>query len=74
MIEWGTDIGSFRLMDLIGLQTVYNIENSYYAASKDERDKPPQKLKDLIDAGHLGMKTGSGFYDGYDTEAGNILK
>ncbi|MDD5805693.1 3-hydroxyacyl-CoA dehydrogenase family protein [Blautia sp. HCP3S3_H10_1] len=74
MIEWGTDIGPFRLMDLIGLQTVYNIENSYYAASKDERDKPPQKLKDLIDAGHLGMKTGSGFYDGYDTEAGNILK
>lgn len=72
MIEWGTNIGPFRLMDLIGLQTIYNIENSYYAASGDERDKPPKKLKDLIDAGHLGMKTGSGFYDGYDTETGNL--
>ena len=29
------------IADLIGLQTIYNIENSYYAASGDERDKPP---------------------------------
>ena len=50
----------------------YNIENSYYAASGDERDKPPAKLKEMIDAGHLGMKTGQGFYSGYDTEAGNL--
>ena len=45
---------------------------SYYAASGDERDKPPAKLKEMIDAGHLGMKTGQGFYSGYDTEAGNL--
>ena len=45
---------------------------SYYLASGDESDKPPAKLKEMIDAGHLGMKTGSGFYDGYDTEAGNL--
>ena len=63
---------AFKLMDLIGLQTIYNIENSYYAASGDERDKPPAKLKEMIDAGHLGMKTGQGFYSGYDTEAGNL--
>ena len=31
-------------------QTIYNIENSYYAASGDERDKPPAKLKEMIDA------------------------
>lgn len=72
MMEWNTNIGPFKLMDLIGLQTIYNIENSYYAASGDERDKPPVKLKELIDAGHLGMKSGSGFYSGYDTEAGNL--
>lgn len=72
MMEWNTNIGPFKLMDLIGLQTIYNIENSYYAASGDERDKPPAKLKELIDAGHLGMKSGSGFYSGYDTEAGNL--
>lgn len=72
MIEWNTNIGPFKLMDLIGLETIYNIENSYYAASGDERDKPPAKLKEMIDAGHLGMKSGSGFYFGYDTEAGNL--
>ena len=30
------------------------------------------KLKELIDAGCLGMKSGSGFYTGYDPEAGNL--
>lgn len=72
MTEWNTNIGPFKLMDLIGLQTIYNIEMSYYAASGDERDKPPAKLKEMIDAGHLGMKTGSGFYTGYDPEVGNL--
>ena len=72
MTEWHSNIGPCKLMDLIGLQTIYNIEMSYYAASGDESDKPPAKLKEMIDAGHLGMKTGSGFYDGYDTEAGNL--
>ncbi|WP_294853967.1 3-hydroxyacyl-CoA dehydrogenase family protein [uncultured Oscillibacter sp.] len=72
MMEWNTNIGPFKLMDLIGLQTIYNIENSYYAASGEERDKPPAKLKEMIDAGHLGMKSGQGFYSGYDTEAGNL--
>ncbi len=73
MLEWHTNIGPFKLMDLIGLDTIYNIENSYYNASGDERDKPPLKLKEMIDAGNLGMKSGKGFYDGYDTEAGNLL-
>ena len=72
-IEWHTNIGPFKLMDLIGLDTIYNIENSYYYASGEERDKPPKKLKDMIDAGNLGMKTGKGFYDGYDSESGNLL-
>ena len=71
-IEWNTNIGPFQLMDLIGLDTIYNIEMSYYNASGEERDKPPAKLKEMIDQGHLGMKTGSGFYSGYDKEAGNL--
>lgn len=71
-MEWHTNIGPFQLMDLIGLDTVYAIENSYFDASQDERDRPPKKLKDLIDSGCLGMKSGGGFYTGYDTETGNI--
>jgi len=72
MMEWHTNIGPFKLMDLIGLDTIYNIENSYYFASGEERDKPPAKFKEMIDAGNLGMKSGKGFYDGYDTESGNL--
>lgn len=72
MAEWHSNIGPFKLMDLIGLQTILNIENSYYAASGDERDKPPAKLEEMVEAGHLGMKSGQGFYSDYDTEAGNL--
>ena len=71
--EWESKVGPFELMDLIGLDTIYNIEMSYYNASGEERDRPPQKLKDMVDAGILGMKSGSGFYDGYDTVAGNLV-
>lgn len=71
-IEWNTNIGPFQLMDLIGLDTIYNIEMSYYEASGEERDKPPVKLKEMIDQGQLGMKSGRGFYSGYDREAGNL--
>ena len=73
MMEWHTNIGPFQLMDLIGLDTVYAIENSYYSVSRDERDKPPAKLKALIDSGRLGMKSGHGFYSGYDPKTGNLV-
>ena len=72
MIEWGSKFGPFKLMDLIGLDTIYDIEMSYYNAGGEERDKPPEKLREMIEAGILGMKSGSGFYDGYDSEAGNL--
>lgn len=72
MTEWHTDIGPFKLMDLIGLDTVLNIEYSYFKASGDESDRPPEKLEEFVRAGRLGMKSGSGFYDGYDREGGNL--
>lgn len=72
MTEWHTDIGPFKLMDLIGLDTVLNIEYSYFNASGDESDRPPKKLEEFVRSGRLGMKSGSGFYDGYDREGGNL--
>lgn len=72
MTEWHTDIGPFKLMDLIGLDTILNIEYSYFNASGDESDRPPAELENMVKAGRLGMKTGSGFYDNYDIEAGNL--
>jgi 3-hydroxybutyryl-CoA dehydrogenase len=52
----------FELMDQVGLDVIYDIEMSYYKKSGWEDDKPPQALKELIEAGYLGKKTGKGFY------------
>jgi len=54
--------GPFAMMDLVGLDVVYDIEMSYYNESKDPRDIPPQAFKDMIDRKELGVKTGKGFY------------
>jgi 3-hydroxybutyryl-CoA dehydrogenase len=55
-------IGPFGLMDMVGLDVVYDIEMSYYNDSKDPKDKPPQALLDKIKKSELGVKTGKGFY------------
>lgn len=62
MIFNGCPWGPFSLMDAVGLDVIYDIEMVYYNGSKDPRDRPPKALKDLIDAGYLGIKTGQGFY------------
>jgi 3-hydroxybutyryl-CoA dehydrogenase len=54
--------GPFGLMDLVGLDVVYDIEMSYYNESKDLKDHPPKVLKEMIDRKELGVKTGKGFY------------
>lgn len=63
MVFFGWKIGVFGAMDSVGLDVVYDIEMAYYNESKDPKDKPPQALKDMIDKGLLGVKTGKGFYD-----------
>ncbi len=72
MAEWHTDVAPFKLMDLIGLDTILNIEYSYYNASGDPDDLPPEKFVKMVEEGHLGMKSGSGFYTDYDIEGGNL--
>jgi len=41
---------------------VYDIEMVYYNESKDPKDHPPQPLKEMVDRGELGVKSGNGFY------------
>ena len=62
-IYTGMENGPFRMMDAIGLDVIYDIEMSYYKDSGDPKDKPPQKLKDMVDMGVLGVKSGKGFYN-----------
>jgi 3-hydroxybutyryl-CoA dehydrogenase len=54
--------GPFALMDKVGLDVIWDIEMVYYNDSKDPKDHPPRALKDMIDRGELGVKSGKGFY------------
>jgi len=54
--------GPFQMMDRAGLDVMLDIERQWYAESGDPRDKPPKILEDLVAQGHLGQKTGKGFY------------
>ena len=60
--------GPFGLMDSVGLDVIYDIEMVYYRNSKDPKDHPPEALKQKIDKGELGVKTGKGFYSYPDPE------
>lgn len=62
MVFTGMPYGPFALMDMVGLDVVYDIEMSYYNESKDPKDIPPQAFKDMLDRKELGAKTGKGFY------------
>jgi 3-hydroxybutyryl-CoA dehydrogenase len=62
MVFTGMKEGPFALMDKVGLDVVWDIEMVYYSDSKDPKDHPPQALKDKIERGELGVKSGKGFY------------
>ncbi|MCF8082599.1 MAG: 3-hydroxyacyl-CoA dehydrogenase family protein [Deltaproteobacteria bacterium] len=62
MVFAKTPWGPFGLMDTVGLDVIWDIEMVYFRESQKPEDHPPQALKDLIEAGHLGVKSGQGFY------------
>jgi 3-hydroxybutyryl-CoA dehydrogenase len=55
-------MGPLELADLVGLDARLNNLNSLYPALGDDRYRPPQILTDLVNSGHLGRKSGRGFY------------
>jgi 3-hydroxybutyryl-CoA dehydrogenase len=55
-------MGPLELADLVGLDARLNNLNALYPALGDDRYRPPQILIDLVSAGHLGRKSGRGFY------------
>jgi len=56
-------LGPFALMDLIGLDTVYDIMVSLYKQTNDKKFKPPNVISKLVKEKKLGRKTGRGFYE-----------
>jgi 3-hydroxybutyryl-CoA dehydrogenase len=55
-------MGPLELADLVGLDARLNNLNALHLALGDDQFRPPQILIELVAAGHLGRKTGRGFY------------
>lgn len=55
-------MGPLALADLIGLDTTRAIAESLYAEYKEPLYSPPPLLLRMVEAGHLGKKTGRGFH------------
>ncbi len=55
-------IGPLALADLIGLDTCLSIMEVLYENFSDSKYRPAPLLRQMVDAGYLGRKTGRGFY------------
>ena len=62
----GYPMGTFRLLDIVGLDIHKAVSLSLYEQLRDPRFAPPPLVERMISAGHLGRKTGRGFYDDYE--------
>jgi 3-hydroxybutyryl-CoA dehydrogenase len=58
----GHPMGPLALLDLIGLDSAYEILETMYAQSRDHRHAPAPLLKQYVTAGLLGRKSGRGLY------------
>ncbi len=58
----GYPMGPLALLDLIGLDTAYEILETMYRQGRDRLHAPSPILKQMVTAGWLGRKTGRGFY------------
>jgi 3-hydroxybutyryl-CoA dehydrogenase len=59
----GHPMGPFTLLDVVGLDIHRAVSMSLYDQLRDPRFAPPPLVDRMIAAGHLGRKTGRGFYD-----------
>jgi 3-hydroxybutyryl-CoA dehydrogenase len=56
-------IGPCALIDLIGIDVHVHASEALHAALGEERMAPPERLVQMQQAGHLGRKSGRGFYE-----------
>jgi 3-hydroxybutyryl-CoA dehydrogenase len=55
-------IGPCALIDLIGVDVHVHASEALHSALGEDRMAPPQRLLEMQATGHLGRKTGQGFY------------
>lgn len=67
---------TFKTLDIVGLDIFSSVAQNMINRSLDQEEKvqytPPQYVKELIDQGYLGEKTGQGFYK--KTKNGEVLR
>jgi 3-hydroxybutyryl-CoA dehydrogenase len=56
-------MGPLALADLIGLDTLLMVQENLYREFGDSKYRPSPLLRKMVRAGHLGRKSGRGFYD-----------
>jgi 3-hydroxybutyryl-CoA dehydrogenase len=62
-LGFGRKMGPFETGDMAGLDVTYGALTACYEETKDPRFYPPQLLRRKVRAGHLGRKTGKGWYE-----------
>jgi 3-hydroxybutyryl-CoA dehydrogenase len=55
-------IGPLALADLIGLDTLLSVLETFYTGFNDPKYRPAPLLREMVDSGRLGRKSGRGFY------------
>jgi 3-hydroxyacyl-CoA dehydrogenase len=56
-------MGPFFLADMVGLDTTLHVAEHLHESYGDERFYVHKGMKELVEAGNLGQKTGKGFYE-----------
>lgn len=55
-------MGPLELLDLVGIDVAEAIGEALHADTSDPAHRPPGRIKELVRRGHLGRKSGRGFY------------
>lgn len=64
MESTGFKLGPFKLMDLVGNDINFAVTSSLYESfHQDAKFRPSRIQQQKVEAGHLGKKTGKGFYN-----------
>jgi 3-hydroxybutyryl-CoA dehydrogenase len=69
----GYPMGPLALLDLIGLDTAYEILDTMYKQGRDRLHAPAPLLKQYVTAGLLGRKSGRGFYTYAEPDSNQVV-
>jgi 3-hydroxybutyryl-CoA dehydrogenase len=69
----GLPMGPLALLDLIGLDTSYEILDTMYKQTRDRLHAPTPIFKQMITGGFLGRKSGRGFYTYDAPDSPNVV-